>query len=87
MFSFRTKGKELTKNELITLSRTWKDSELVQWHYVGTHEGYDYFHHRDLNTVMGYRVKEGEIEIDTKFEATSDETQWILMPWGPQRGQ
>lgn len=83
MFFFRTGGKELTKEELLSLTETWKEPRSVQWHYVGTHEGYDYFHHRDLNTVMGYKVKVGEIEIEQRFDATSEESEWVLMPWGP----
>ena len=84
MFFFRAGPIELTKEELMVIVEERIEPEDGQWHYIGTREGYDYFHYRDRKYyAMGYLVIEGEIEIEKRFEGIVDEDQWILMPWGP----
>lgn len=61
----------------------WNEPKLSKWFYIGSEDGYHMFVHRDLPEDKYYEIKITEYQIDNPIILGTDESKWVLMPWGP----
>jgi hypothetical protein len=73
----------ITAKELNEIKCEWQEPKVSQWFYAGSEDGYHMFVHRDLPKDKYYNVRMTEYKIDDPTILSADESQWILMPWGP----
>ena len=77
------------KFEVITLDKLnrikceWQDPKATKWFYIGTEDGYHRLVHRDISGDKVYQVKASEFTIDNPKYLSSNEVNWVVMPWGP----
>ena len=62
----------------------WQDPKESRWFYTGTEDGYHIFIHRDLPGDKHYKIKTSEFKIDDPMYVSSNEVNWVIMPWGPK---
>ena len=79
----RIETQVISSKELNILKCKWQEPKLSQWFYIGSEDGYHMFIHRDLPKDKYYEIKITEITIEFPKIITSDESKWVLMPWGP----
>lgn len=72
----------ITSQDLNKLKCEWQDPKVSQWFYLGPERGYHIFVHRDSPADKYYKVP--GYKIDKQEILPNDESQWILMPWGPE---
>jgi hypothetical protein len=73
----------ITAKELNKIKCEWQEPKVSQWFYVGSEDGYHMFVHQDLPKDKYYNVSMNEYHIDNPIIISSDESLWVLMPWGP----
>ena len=81
MFMFRGSGNTVSGDELMAVVAERAERDAVLWHYIGTYQGYDYFHYTDAEGEDGYRVKEGEIVLEGRILPENDKELWVELPW------
>lgn len=74
---------EISSGELHNIKCVWQEPKVTRWFYIGTEDGYHKFIHRDLPGEKRYQVKETEFIIENPKHISSNEVNWVLMPWGP----
>jgi len=73
----------ITLDELNRLKCEWQEPKVNQWFYIGSDDGYHTFVHRDLPGDKLYEVKISGVTIDNPTYVSSNEANWVIMPWGP----
>lgn len=73
----------ITKEELFTLTKTWKELKSAMWYYQGSDNSYHYFKYEDLGVNKEYKVLRDKLPIDNTFALTKTRKEWRFMPWGP----
>ena len=73
----------ISAQELEALKCTLQEPKLSQWFYIGSENGYHMFVHRDLPEDKFYNIAMSEYKIEDPIIISNDESQWVLMPWGP----
>ena len=76
-------ARDITKSDLLERTTHWKEAKVAIWYYMGSKQGHDYFRYHDLGISQFYRVPSGEIALKNTFAFTTDQSKWIVMPWGP----
>ena len=73
----------ITLDDLDKLKCEWQEPKATRWFYIGSDDGYHTFVHRDLPGDKLYEVKISEFTIDNPTYVSSNEANWVIMPWGP----
>ena len=74
----------VSKAELMEITKHWKEPKVAIWYYMGTDNKFHYFRFIDLRVKQDYRVRRNELEIDGTYSLSQKQTEWRVMPWGPQ---
>jgi hypothetical protein len=73
----------ITLDELNRLKCEWQEPKVSKWFYIGSEDGYHLFIHRDLPGDKHYEIKISDFTIDEPMNVSSNEANWVIMPWGP----
>ena len=73
----------MTPDELDSLKCEWQDPKASKWSYTGSENGYHLFIHRDLPGDKHYKIKISDFKINNPINVSSNEVNWVIMPWGP----
>jgi hypothetical protein len=73
----------ITLADLNRLKCEWQEPKASQWFYIGSEDGYHKFVHRDPPGEKLYKIKTAEYTIDNPTHVSSNEVNWVIMPWGP----
>jgi len=69
--------------QLMETTKYWKEPKVAIWYYLGSDPDYHYFHFKDLGVSKNYRVKRGEIVVESVFLFGKNVEKPRVMPWGP----
>lgn len=75
--------KVITLQELNSLKCEWQEPKVTRWFYIGSEDSYHKFIHRDLQGDKHYKIKILEFKVDNPKYVSSNEANWVIMPWGP----
>ena len=73
----------ITAEKLNRIKCEWQDAKETRWFYVGSESGYHRFIHRDRSGNKSYQIKDTEWAVDNPKPTSSNEANWVVMPWGP----
>ena len=76
-------AKTVSYSDLKARSESWKEPKVAIWYYQGSDEIYHYFRNQDLGKSEDYRVLRTEKTIEDEFQLNNDQSDWVVMPWGP----
>jgi hypothetical protein len=69
--------------ELESLKCRWNEPKVSTWYYVGTRDGFHYFHHHDLGKhEKDFRISQAELSWQPTFPLTGDRKKWQPLNWG-----
>jgi hypothetical protein len=73
----------INRAELEQLKAHWHEPKVSMWYYVGSKDGYDYFHHDDLGSEKkDFRISDTELSWTNTFPLTGDRKSWKALNWG-----
>ena len=74
----------ISSEQLNRLKCEWQDPKVTKWFYTGSADGYHKFVHRDISGDKHYQIKDSDYTIDEPKHTSSNEANWVIMPWGPK---
>ena len=74
---------DISADKLNRIKCEWQDPGETRWFYIGSEGGYHRFIHRDLSGDKHYQIKDTEFTVDNPKYTSSNEANWVVMPWGP----
>ena len=72
----------VSKEELFSLTKQWKEPKVAIWYYRGSDNDYHYFVYQDLGITRKYRIRVNELSIENSFLLTNNQRNWRVMLWG-----
>jgi len=75
--------KTVDRAQLDYLKTHSHEPKVSTWYYMGSKDGFHYFHHIDLPGDSTYRISETELRWPGSFPLTRDEKKWKLLDSGP----
>ena len=73
----------ITSDQLNRIKCEWQDAKVTKWFYIGSEDGYHKFIHKDRSGNKYYQIKETELTIENPKLISSNQANWVVMPWGP----
>jgi hypothetical protein len=78
----------VTRTELDQLKTHRREPKVSMWYYVGSKNGYHYFHHDDLgDEKKDFRISNDELSWTNTFPLTRNRDQWKALEWGISKHQ
>ena len=75
----------VSRAELERLKSYRHEPKVSLWYYVGSKDGFHYFHHDDLgNDQKDFRISESELSWQNTFSYTQHRKSWRPLDWGPK---
>ena len=71
-----------SRAELDQLKSHWREPKVSLWYYMGSRDGYHYFHHWDLGEQRTYRISDKELAWQDPFPLTQNREDWKVLKWG-----
>jgi hypothetical protein len=60
-----------------------REPKVSAWYYLGSKDGFHYFHHEDLGSAKkDFRISETELSWQDTFPLTRDRSSWRSLDWG-----
>jgi len=73
----------VTRADLETLKSRWHEPKVSMWYYVGSRDGFHYFHHDDLGEEeKDFRISQAELSWQVTFPLTRNREKWQPLNWG-----
>lgn len=73
----------VSRAELDDLKRHWQEPKVSAWYYMGSRDGFHYFHHDDLGGgPKDFRISEAELAWADPFAFTRRRDHWRSLDWG-----
>jgi len=73
----------VNRTQLEQLKAHWQEPKLTMWYYVGSKDGFHYFHHQDLGSApKDIRISEAELSWQNTFPKTRSMKKWRQLDWG-----
>src|SRR5262245_2778401 len=73
----------VSRAELERLKARWQEPKVSTWYYVGSKDGYHYFHHYDLGrNSKHFRISSAELSWPDPFPLTQRRSDWRRLDWG-----
>ncbi len=73
----------VSRAELDHLKRHWHEPKVSLWYYMGSRDGFHYFHHDDLGgDPKDFRISEAEFFWPDTFPFTGHRSRWRRLDWG-----
>lgn len=78
-----TTPQTVNRAELERLKIHWHEPKVSVWYYVGSKNGFHYFHHDDLGGGQkNFRISEAELSWQHTFPRTRWRWRWQALGWG-----
>lgn len=76
-------SKTVSRAELDELKLHRREPKASMWYYMGSKDGYHYFHHDDLGEgAKDFRVTASELLWTNAFPLTHNRNEWRQLDWG-----
>src|SRR5262245_47293238 len=73
----------VNRAQLERLQTQRHEPKVSVWYYVGSKDGYHYFHHDDLgHDEKDFRISEAELHWQDTFPLTRRRSHWRALDWG-----
>ena len=73
----------VNRTQLEQLKAHWQEPKLTMWYYVGSKDGFHYFHHQDLGSApKDIRISEAELSWLDTFPKTRSMKKWRQLDLG-----
>lgn len=72
----------VNRAELDQLKAHWREPKVSLWYYMGSRDGYHYFHHSDLGGDKTYRISDKELAWQGTAPFTENQKKWKVLKWG-----
>ena len=73
----------VSRADLDRAKRQWREPKVSMWYYMGSRDGFHYFHHDDLGSDQkDFRISEAEFSWPDTFPLTRHRTEWRRLDWG-----
>ena len=84
LFLFGCAGpRTVSRSELEQLKTHWHEPKVSMWYYVGSKNGFHYFHHDDVGRDQeDFRISETELSWPATFPVTRHRSSWRRLEWG-----
>src|SRR5690242_6154003 len=74
----------VNRAEFEQLKAHWHEPKVTVWYYMGSKDGFHYFHHDDLGKEpKDFRISDAELPWDNQFPLTGRRSKWRSLLWGP----
>jgi len=78
-----TSPQTVSRAELERLKTQWHEPKVSTWYYVGSKDGYHYFHHYDLGRdEKDFRISAAELSWQDTFPLTRHRSDWRRLDCG-----
>jgi hypothetical protein len=78
-----TSPQTVTRAELEQLKTQRHEPKVSMWYYVGSKDGFHYFHHNDLGgDEKDFRILGTELSWEDTFPLTRHRKSWRRLEWG-----
>lgn len=77
------KPQTVDRAELDCLKQVWHEPKTSMWYYMGSRDGFHYFHHDDLGAGQkDFRISDAEMSWPDTFPLTRKRVNWQPLDWG-----